>query len=141
MGFTLIEMLVLIAVLALVLVLLVQHGPQRSRTLDARAAAATLAQSLRAARARAIATDRTVSVTLDLAAHRVRAAAAPATALPDLPIAAETTFGPRSETRVVFAFAPDGSASGGRITIGTGPGRLRIDIDWLSGRVRVADAR
>jgi general secretion pathway protein H len=134
-------MLVVVAVLALVLVLLVQHGPQHSRTLDARAAAATLAQALRAARARAIETDRSVAVTLDLAAHRMRAGDARPTALPDLPITAETIFGPRSENRVAFAFAPDGSASGGRITVGAGPARMRIDIDWLSGRVRVADAR
>lgn len=134
-------MLVAVAVLALVLLLLVQHGPQYSRTLDARGAAATLAQALRAARAHAIETDRTVAVTLDLSNHRMRAGDAPPAALPDVPIAAETTFGSRSENRVTFAFAPDGSASGGRITIGAGPARTRIDIDWLSGRVRVADAR
>lgn len=130
-GFTLLEMLVVIAVLGLVLGIFIGRGPMRSPALDLRAAAADVAQALRATRARAIATDRASSFALDPAAHRYVAAGV-SHALPAALSAAINAPGG------VIQFAPDGSSSGGRVTLGEAERAIVVSVDWLTGRVRVA---
>ena len=39
-----------------------------------------------------------------------------------------------------FTFAPDGSSTGGRIELAAGARRMQVGVDWLTGRVSVADA-
>ncbi|NBC88790.1 MAG: hypothetical protein GVX90_04750 [Alphaproteobacteria bacterium] len=41
--------------------------------------------------------------------------------------------------RARFRFFPDGSATGGRITLSRDERQYRIDIDWLTGRVKILD--
>jgi hypothetical protein len=53
-----------------------------------------------------------------------------------LPVGADIAQAPD-----VIRFAPDGSASGGRIEIGAGTMRRDVDVGWLTGRVSIADAR
>ena len=38
-----------------------------------------------------------------------------------------------------ISFAPDGSSSGGRIERADGGRRMRVSVDWLTGRVGVAE--
>jgi general secretion pathway protein H len=38
-------------------------------------------------------------------------------------------------------FNPDGSSTGGRISLADGPRRIDVGVDWLTGRVSVADER
>ena len=142
-GFTLIEMIVVLVVVGLVMGLVLARGPMRSKTLEARAAARDIAQTLRAARARAIAANRPVEFFLDPGQHSFRVGAGAANGLPpwlDLSAAAGPgeTFGNRI---VAIRFAPDGSASGGRIELANGKLRLSIGVDWLTGRVSVVDAQ
>lgn len=143
-GFTLIELAVVLAIMGLMLALVLTHGPMRSPTLEARAAAAQIAQGLREARARAIALNRPVSFSLDLAEHDFRVDGAPPHPLPAglqlavLTIAGRANAGQQSAT---IGFAPDGSSSGGRIALAGKGVRLLVGVDWLTGRVSVADAR
>jgi len=48
-----------------------------------------------------------------------------------------------NEQTASFRFYPDGSSNGGRVTVAAGEaGNVRefaIDVDWLTGRVTVAD--
>ncbi len=141
-GFTLIEILVVLAILGVALGLIIGRGPMRSRGLESRAAASALAQTLRAARAAAIAGDRSVSVAIDPANHRFAMDDGPLRTLAaDLPVAVSSTAlrGP-GPVRLI-RFASDGSASGGQILLGAGRTRLGISVEWLTGRVSVADAR
>ena len=131
-GFTLLEMLVVLAILGLTVGLVLARGPMRSAGLEARSAASTIAGALRAARSQAIATDRPVTVLIDPAAHALRIGAAAPRRL-----ASSVGFtGPANG----ITFAPDGSSSGGRIALATGPMRMEVAVDWLTGRVSVADA-
>ena len=140
-GFTLIEMLVVIAILAAASAILVARGPARSPGLEARAAASDLAQTLRLGRSRAIAADRPVSVVLDLATHAMTLDRAPRPALPgSVGLAAVMADGSVVRRQAVFVFAPDGSASGGQVLLDVGGRRLTVAVDWLTGRVGV-DAR
>jgi general secretion pathway protein H len=36
-------------------------------------------------------------------------------------------------------FFPDGGSNGGRITIAAGERKYEVDVDWLTGRVAIAD--
>jgi general secretion pathway protein H len=141
-GFTLIEVIVVLVVLGLMVVLVMQHGPMRSRTLETRVAATELAQALRTARSRAIALDRPVSVMLDVVAHSYRVDAAPPRALPPaVGVSVTALAGDTVGNRIAFiSFAPDGSSTGGHVDLTDRGSRLQVAIDWLTGRVSIADA-
>jgi general secretion pathway protein H len=141
-GFTIIELVVVLAILGLVLAMVAARGPLGTHTLTARAAANELATGFRAARAQAIAGNRPVAVTVDLAAHSWRIGTERPTALPrDLGIAVLTVAGQAAHgTLADFRFLPDGSSTGGRVELTDGKRRMRIGIDWLNGRVSVGDA-
>ena len=139
-GFTLIEILVVIVILGLVAALVAIHGPSRNLTLDLRATAQEIAQTLRLARARAIARDQIVGVAFDPATHMMRLEGTPPRKLPpDLGIVVTATLGNTIGKRMAaIRFAPDGSSSGGRVELGSGTRRVRVGVDWLTGRVSVA---
>jgi len=145
-GFTLLEMIVVMAVLGLMAGLVVARGPSRSPALDLRAAASELAQALRGARARAIATDRLVMVRIDARAHAFAVDDAPPHPLPAA-LALRLVAGPEegaADRLGGISFVPDGGSSGGRIDLAAGARHLVLTIDWLTGRVRIdaaADVR
>jgi general secretion pathway protein H len=141
-GFTLLEMVIVIVVLGLALGIVVGRGPMRSPSMEEDAAARRVAGALREARAAAVATDRPVRVAIDLDRRRVQVGARPPMALPPgLGISVTTVAGEAVGTRLAaIAFAPDGSSTGGRIELAAGERRVAIGVDWLTGRVRIADA-
>jgi general secretion pathway protein H len=125
-GFTLMEMLVVLVILGLMLGLVLTRGPMRSRRLDLDAAARTLADSLRLARAQAIARNQVVSVPVGPGAVWPAGIAAPR--LPaDIAVAGSGAI----------VFAPDGSSSGGTVTLATEGRRVQVEVNWLTGRVAV----
>jgi general secretion pathway protein H len=140
-GFTLIELIVTLAILGFALVLIAGYRAPWSSALGLKGAAAELASGLRLARSQAIADDRPVAFELDLADHRYRVGDGPAHALPgQLSIELLTVAG-ENRGRVVgdIRFNPDGSSTGGRITLADGRLRVAVGVDWLTGRVTVAD--
>ena len=138
-GFTLIEILVVLAILGFAASVIISRGPPTSAGLQMRQAAGTLVQALRLARSRAIAADAAVAVVLDLRSHSLLFNGVPQGVLAG-PIAMQAVSPSGANVqRAVFLFAPDGSASGGRVVLGTGAGHIGISVDWISGRV-VLDA-
>ncbi len=116
-GFTLLEMIVTIAVMGLVLAMVADFMQPRSHRLETEIAARQVAQAMRAARGQAIADGAPVAF-----------------ALPRLPawLAVSVQAPPGGIT-----FAPDGSDSGGRVLLdGDGP-EFIVSTDWLTGRVDV----
>ena len=140
-GFTLIEILVVLAILGVVLGLVIGRGPMRSQGLETRAAAGAIAQTLRSARAEAIATDHDVSVAIDPARHLFAVDRKPPRSLaPDLAVSVlpPALHGPGAVR--LIRFSADGSATGGEVLLGAGRHRLGVSVEWLTGRVTVADA-
>jgi general secretion pathway protein H len=125
-GFTLIEMIVVLAVLALVLGLVITHGPVRSQRLELDGAARHVTGALRLARSRAIAEERTVVFALDAGGYRLDR---------DAPTTWSGNVSPRGDRLVVFT--PDGGSSGARIVLDDGERAVAIGVDWLTGRVVV----
>jgi len=141
-GFTLIEILVVVAIIGVVMGVLIGRGPVRSHGLETRAAAGALAQALRAARAQAIATDHDVTVLIDPVRHVFAADNSPVSQIDPktaLVVQQPALMGPGEAARILFS--ADGSSTGGNILLGTGKRRLEISVEWLTGKVSVADAQ
>lgn len=142
-GFTLIEVIVTLAVLGFALALIVGYKMPWSAALELRGAAAQLASQLRFARSEAVLHNRPISFEVDLAAHQFRIGEQPAHQLPSrLDIVLLTITGERRDvTKGDITFNADGSSTGGRITLSDGTRKLAVGVDWLSGRVSIADAQ
>jgi general secretion pathway protein H len=132
-----------LAVLALALSLIAGYKPPWSRGLGLRATAAELAANLRLARSEAILSNRPVVLDLDVVGHRYRIGTGTPRLLPAdislelLTIAGEVLNGREGAIR----FSPDGSSTGGRISLADGRRRVGVGVDWLTGRVSVVDER
>ncbi len=113
-GFTLMEMLVVIAIMGLVLTMVAGFRQPHSQWLETQTAARQVAEAMRDARGEAITEGHPVAPVLP----RLPASVAIAVQAPPGGI----------------VFAPDGSASGGRILL-TGGGQIAVSVDWLTGRV------
>ena len=140
-GFTLLELIIVLAIMGAMIGIVVSRGPVKSQGLQTRAAAGALAQALRAARAQAIERSQVVTVAIDPKRHEFAADNGVIRSLApgmDISVVPPTLPGPNG-TRLI-EFSPDGSASGGAVILGKGKRRLRIDVEWLTGRVKVANA-
>jgi general secretion pathway protein H len=140
-GFTMIELIVVLAILGLAMALVTSNAAPVSPATHARAAAREIAQALRAARAEALTTNRSIWFTLDTARHLYRSGAEEPQSLPsDLSLALLTDrkdIVGQSVGRL--RFDPDGGASGGRISVAGGGRVWWVGVDWLSGRVSLAE--
>ena len=134
-GFTLVEMLVVLAIMALVATIaapgLVSH--YRSKNLETLAGEITM--RLRLSRTSAIATARPKQVLVDLGARTIRFGERDVFALPDdvkltVVTGQETVVADR---QTVLTFLPDGSASGMDISLQQKGRTARIAVNWLTG--------
>jgi general secretion pathway protein H len=142
-GFTLIEVIVTLAILGFALVLVAGYKPPWSSGLGLKGTASELASGLRLARSEAIAGNRPVAFDLDVTGHVYRVGAGAARRLPaNLSIELLTITGEKRGASVGdIRFNPDGSSTGGRIALADGKQRVAVGVDWLTGRVSVADLR
>src|SRR5258708_6736960 len=140
-GFTLIEMIMVLAILGMTLALFTAYRSPWSGTLSANGAASQLAADLRLARSQAIAGNRPVLVIVDLPGHQYRVGAGDVRLIPgELRIELLTIANERQSERVGdIRFNPDGSSTGGRIVLVDSHRRIDIGVDWLTGRVSIAD--
>jgi general secretion pathway protein H len=140
-GFTLLEMIIVLVILGLAVGIAVSRGPPRSHGLEVRGLVAAVAEALRGARGRAIATNRTVLVAVNGERGSLTVAGGPTIQVPlGLDLSAALPGGEPGKKLIGIRFAPDGSASGGRIVLADGKRHTQIGVDWLTGRISVADA-
>ena len=141
-GFTLIELLVVMAILGLVLVVVPPMFSGSLSTATLRGAARDVAAGLRQARSEAITLNRETGFRLDLEAHSYTIGNQP-TALslpPDIELALFTATSERlNETTGAIRFFPDGSSTGGGITLVDEDRKFEIIVDWLTGKVTIVD--
>ncbi|MBV8088494.1 MAG: GspH/FimT family pseudopilin [Alphaproteobacteria bacterium] len=142
-GFTLIELLVVLGIMGLAIALIVGYRPPWSRGLGLQGTAAQLASGLRLARSEAILSNRQVLFDVDTVGHRYRVGnAAPQNLPAQLSIELLTISGEiRKPGEGDIRFNPDGSSTGGRISLIDGQRRVAVGVDWLTGRVSIADVR
>ncbi len=141
-GFTLLELLVALAIASLIMALVVPNlmrGPGR-RELDA--SVRDVASSLRTTRALAISVDRPQGFVVDVD-HGVYgpAARSPLHRLPPgIGISLTTTSGQVYDAATgMVRFFPDGSSTGGEVVlIGDGL-RYHVLINWLDGQITISE--
>jgi len=141
-GFTLVELLVVIAILGVMLALIGVAAKPVSSATHARSAAQEISGALRAARSAALMGNRSVDFTLDIAPPGYRWGQQVPHRLPsDVRLGLMTgREQAASADRGRIRFDPDGSSSGGRVSINGGGQSWRVGVDWLSGRVSVMHA-
>lgn len=137
-GFTLVELLV---VLAIAVMLVALAAPVISRSLpgaELKTAASDVAGGLRRVQSQAIVTNREAVFQIDVASRRaVVGSEARALALPRdlrLNVVVGDTEVANSEVGGI-RFFPDGSSTGGRITLALAGQAYDVRVDWLTGRV------
>ncbi|HHH38726.1 MAG TPA: type II secretion system protein GspH [Sedimenticola sp.] len=141
-GFTLLELLVVLAIAGFIMAVAPPLIARAIPGVELKGAARELAAGLRYARSQAVLRRRPAALTLDLERKRYRVTGrARDHALPQniditLLTAEQETRGDRAGA---IRFFPTGGSTGGRITLGVGQRRLDVDVDWLTGRVRILD--
>lgn len=138
-GFTLLETLLVVALLAVAAALAAAAVTGGFRGMELRSTAKEMAAQLRYTRARAISTGQPQRFTVDPAAHTWTA---PNGRDGEIPPRLSITFtGARevepAEGQGAVLFFPDGAATGGRITLEVDGAARRIDVAWLTGEVTV----
>jgi general secretion pathway protein H len=141
-GFTLLEV-ILVLVIGAAIYAIVLGGPLgKASAADLRAAARTLASGLRQAQTTAMATRRDATLTVDVEAREFVTSNDPQVRkLPEgLDMKVFTAQSEvSSERRAAIRFYPDGSSTGGRITVASGERKYLVDVDWLTGRVSIGE--
>jgi general secretion pathway protein H len=139
-GFTLIEMLIVLAILALTASF---AGPllwSGSEGVRLEMAASELAAALRVTRSAAITRNTQTTLTIDVDRRTFGST-----------VVSRRSFAPNIEAKLTFAsgirsapsdggfqFFPDGSSTGGDVTLSLRGRQAKLCIDWLTGTVREA---
>jgi general secretion pathway protein H len=142
-GFTLLELLVVLAIIGLVLAFVPGFVLRGQPDFDVDVAARAVADSLRQARSEALLENREQLFALDVEERLFRTASMRAPVQMDRAI--ELTFHTArsellSESIGQIRFFPDGSSTGGRIGLSLAGRKAEVTVDWLTGLVLVAHA-
>lgn len=141
-GFSLFEVIIVLAILGLMTALIASSGARISPAMQARAVAQEISGALRAARSEAMMSNRRVAFVLDLSTRSYRWGETPRRALSSelkLSVLTSRDLLAPSGSAGLIRFDPDGGSSGGRITIEGSGVVWRVGVDWLSGRVSIAE--
>lgn len=141
-GFTLLELLLVLVIAAAGYALLVRVGTGGASGAELKSAARSVAAGLREARGAAIAAQDTRALTLDLEKRSMEVSdGGRPRSLPrrlDLKLyTAQSEI--VDDKRGAIRFYPDGSSTGGRVTLASGQRTLLVDVDWLTGRVSIKE--
>lgn len=144
-GYTLLEMLIVMAIFSLMLGFAVPSLRSSSAAGTVKHAEAVLVSALREARARAVATNQQAGVRLDLTANRLSQgpafSAADAEILGDQSLQIQLTTARAlmaGESDGMIVFFPDGTSSGGRVILQSGSASSVVEVDWMTGLTRIS---
>lgn len=141
-GFTLLEMLAVIALIAVGVAVVSFSLGRGLDSLRVREAGRELSLALRTARAKAITEGQPARVQFDLRRRLYQVPGQPPRAWPagmDLRLTSAAALG--TGERGAIAFYPDGSSSGGNVRLSHDSRAWRVDVAWLTGDVRWQEVR
>ena len=143
-GFTLLELLVVLAIAAMLMALVPPVLSKAAPGVRAKAAARDMADTLRGARAVAVTRGRPIDVRFDAGEGEYVVSGSAARALPQgltlaLPGPGDGATAAATSPHYTLRFQPDGSSNGLRAVLGS-PGRYyRVEVSWLTGRISLAE--
>ena len=141
-GFSMLELLVVLAIMALVTAAVMPMLGKGVSTTELKSAARSLASGLRLARSEAVSQHRQTFLVLDVAGRRFKVDQDPKQyALPrDVELKLFTAQKDLVDESVgSIRFFPDGGSNGGRITVASGERKYEVDVDWLTGRIAILE--
>jgi general secretion pathway protein H len=141
-GFTIIELLVVMVIMALAYTLASPMISSGVSGAELKASARQLAAGLRKARSEAISRRQESSLTIDVEGHQFQLSGdARVYRLPKS--VAVKLFTAQSElvndSAGAIRFFPDGGSTGGRITLSANARNYDVDINWLTGQVVIIE--
>lgn len=137
-GFTLLEMIAVLGIVALAAGVAMPRLSAMRQNLKVKSAAVQFVSSLKLTRAAAMRSNDDHALIVDTQRRRYWAdGAVRPQALPrDVAMAFEGQVGSADGSGIPsFRFRPDGTASGGRIKLGSGKQGAVISVDWLTGNI------
>jgi general secretion pathway protein H len=140
-GFTLLELLVVLVLMALITGMAIPLISAGTPGAQIKAASRELIAGLRQAREQAIVSRQPAALTIDVQTRRFQISGQPrAFQLPGkLQIGLYVAEVEDNGKLGSFIFYPDGSSTGGRVTVSLDGQTNRIDVDWLTGVARLQD--
>lgn len=141
-GFTLIELLVVLSIMGALIALAPAAFQRVVPGLETKAAAREVAGLLRKARGQAIRDNRETPVVVDTAAKvfQLGQGASGHALSARLDVSLVTAASERlDETRGRILFFPDGTSTGGRVTLSRDDRKFDITVDWLTGLVAITE--
>ncbi len=138
-GFTLLEVLVVVALMAVVAGLAAPLVVGAVRGAEAQVSARQVAATLRKSRSQAIIENRDLAVTVDIADRIVRIDDETARPLPDgvrLRVYSAVSE-QQDESTAGIRFFPDGSSTGGEIILQDSRSVYHVQVEWLTGQVAI----
>ena len=138
-GFTLLELLVVLAIIGFVVALVPGFVLRSQPGLDVDVAARAIADGLRQTRSEAVLRNRPEAFALDVQARVFRAGGQPPVRLGEgFELSFRTARSQLLDAGVAqIRFFPDGSSTGGLIRLVQGNARADVRSDWLTGLVTV----
>ena len=141
-GFTLIELLVVMVIMVLAYAMTAPMISAGVSGAELKAAARQIAAGLRKARSEAVAHKNEVVLTVDVERRQFelsgdkRSYRFPGKIEVSLFTAQSELIDAKTGT---IRFYPDGSSTGGRVTLSRGERKYLVDVDWMTGRVKILD--
>lgn len=140
-GFTLVEILAVVALIALAVTLIAVSVGDGLTGAKVKAASRDLAAALRYTRGQAIVKRESKTLSVDVEGRRYRAPDRPWVELPkDMDMKLVTARSELEEEGIGrIRFFPDGASTGGYIDLTRGEAVWRIDVNWLTGEIRILE--
>ena len=139
-GFTLLEVMVVLVIMALILVIVPPYLPNVMASIHVKSAARELAASLKHARSQAFYNQRetTLIVNVDERNYTLNKKLKTLTLPIDASLSLITAKSEQlSESEGQVRFFPDGSSTGGQVKLAYKDQEYLIDVHWLTGRVKI----
>jgi general secretion pathway protein H len=141
-GFSLLELLVVLVILVLIAAVVPPLFLGFGGSAELRSAARQVAAGLRAARSTAVLRQREAVLTVDLEQRFFRVTGDPRTVRVPADVAVKLYTAEAElldKTSGNIRFFPDGSSTGGRITLSNERLAYTVNVDWLTGRVGIVE--
>lgn len=138
-GFTLLEMLAVILIISIGLGAIAFGVSHSLESVRDRQATSDLALALRKARTQAMLTRQTVAIHFSPSRNSYVQHGQSETLLPNGMGLRMTTAASTDSAEGIIVFYPNGSSSGGNVTLERGDQSWRLDVAWLTGKVTWKD--
>lgn len=141
-GFTLIELLVVMAIVGIMVVSVASNIGGGSPSTVLNGAAREVASALRYARGHAMThrKESTFQFDLDENTYQVTDKAKEYVLSKDIEVTLDVAQSQAQDSRRgAIRFFPDGSSTGGRVTLEIGETKRQLDVNWLTGQVEISE--